>query len=70
MLTRKSNSYWRLDLKIVGGIRAGVKNFIFPKENDKEFKDFMEKYENKPILEDITFNQVSSIHEVKDLIFI
>ena len=28
-----------LDLKILGGIKAGVTEFIYPKENDKDFKN-------------------------------
>jgi len=58
-----------LDLKILGGIKAGVKTFIFPKENDKAFKDFMEKYENHPDLEGITFMQLETIQEVLEHVF-
>tara|TARA_Y100000389_G_C17470706_1_gene530413 strand:+ start:538 stop:3753 length:3216 start_codon:yes stop_codon:yes gene_type:complete len=32
-----------LEDKILGGIRAGVKKFIFPKENEREYKEFCEK---------------------------
>lgn len=59
-----------LDLKILGGIRAGVKLFIFPKENEKDYKDFLSKYENKTILQDIKFVAVENIEEVIPLIFI
>jgi endopeptidase La len=58
-----------LDLKILGGIRAGVTEFIFPKENDKDFNDFWEKYKDKEIVQNITFHQVSAIEEVLDLVF-
>ena len=58
-----------LDLKILGGIRAGVKRFIFPKDNNKDFKDFYDKYEGKPLLEGIDFHQVETIHEVFPLVF-
>ena len=58
-----------LDLKILGGIQAGVKEFIFPEENIKEFNEFMEKYKDKPILEDIKFNKVSHIKEVLKLVY-
>tara|TARA_Y100000389_G_scaffold124515_2_gene121897 strand:- start:16187 stop:19456 length:3270 start_codon:yes stop_codon:yes gene_type:complete len=58
-----------LDLKILGGIRGGVKTFIFPKENDKNFKDFLEKYENNEILKNINFKQVSNIQEVFTIVF-
>ena len=59
-----------LDLKILGGIRAGVKTFIYPKENDKDFKDFMDIYEKKQIIKDIDFIAVENIHEVLKLVII
>ena len=36
-----------LDLKILGGIRAGVKCFLYPKDNAKDFKLFYEKHSDK-----------------------
>ena len=51
-----------LDLKILGGIRAGVKNFIYPKDNAREFKICYDKYCEK--LLDCNFYEVSNIHEV------
>jgi ATP-dependent Lon protease len=59
-----------LDLKILGGIRAGVKNFIYPKENDKEFLDFWKKYKDKEVVKGIKFHEVEHIEEVVKLIFI
>ena len=58
-----------LDLKILGGIKAGVKTFIFPKENDKDFKDFMEKYKDHPDVEGITFLQLETIQQVLEHVF-
>jgi len=58
-----------LELKILGGIKAGVTHFIYPVENDKEFNDFQEKYGNNPLLEGILFNRVSTLQEVVDLVF-
>lgn len=58
-----------LDLKIIGGIRAGVKRFIFPKDNDKDFKEFYEKYEGKALLEGIEFHQVETVQDVFPLVF-
>jgi ATP-dependent Lon protease len=52
-----------LDLKILGGIRAGVKRFLFPKENEKDFKDFMEKYGKKDIVKDIEFFPIETIED-------
>lgn len=59
-----------LDLKILGGIKAGVKEFIFPKDNEKDFNKFLEKYKNKKSLKNIKFHMVETIHEVIDLVFI
>lgn len=59
-----------LDLKIAGGIRAGVKQFLFPKANMKDFDDFMEKYKDKPLLDGIEFHPVETIEEVFKLVFI
>ena len=53
-----------LDLKIIGGIRAGVKKFIFPETNTKDFEKFMEKYGNTSLIKDIEFIKVSNISEV------
>ena len=58
-----------LDLKILGGIKAGVKTFIFPKENEKDFKDFMDKYKDHPDLDGITFLQLETIQEVLTHVF-
>jgi endopeptidase La len=52
-----------LDLKILGGIRSGVKRFLFPKENDKDFKDFMEKYGKKDIVKGIEFFPIETIDD-------
>ena len=59
-----------LDLKILGGIKAGVKTFIYPKENDKDFNDFMDKYKDKPFINGISFIEVETIHEVLDIVFV
>ena len=52
-----------LDLKIIGGIQAGIKTFLFPEENVKDFKKFMEKYSENPIVEGIQFIPISRIEE-------
>jgi ATP-dependent Lon protease len=59
-----------LDLKILGGIRAGVKEFIYPKENNKDFQQFMEKFSEKPELNNIIFHEVENIHQVLPLVFV
>ena len=58
-----------LDLKIIGGVKAGVKTFIYPKENDKEFNTFMEKYKDDELTKGITFVSVEHIDEVLLLVF-
>ena len=35
-----------LDLKIIGGIRSGIKTFLYPKENQTDFDNFMSKQES------------------------
>ena len=59
-----------LDLKILGGIKGGVKKFIYPKENNKDFKLFLEDLDDKDIIKDIEFFEVESISEVLELIII
>ena len=50
-----------LDLKIIGGIRAGVKTFLYPKENAKDFSIFYEKYRYN--LDGYDFFEVTNINE-------
>ena len=59
-----------LDLKILGGLSAGIKTFIFPKQNNKEFNLFIEKYKNITSLKDIKFIQVEEITEVLKYVFV
>ena len=58
-----------LPLKILGGIRAGVKEFIFPKENEKDFNKFLEKIGDKELIKNIIFHKVNNIDEVISLVF-
>ena len=58
-----------LDLKILGGIKAGVKKFLFPKENELDFNKIKEKEENKKIMEGIQFVMVGNIGEVINELF-
>jgi ATP-dependent Lon protease len=57
-----------LNYKILGSIKAGVKTFIYPKENEKDFKEFYEKYQNDERLNGILFYPVTHINEVLELI--
>jgi len=58
-----------LDLKILGGLKGGVTEFIFPKENEKDYKTFVDKYKDKHLLDSIKFHSVENIHQVLNLIF-
>jgi len=58
-----------LEYKIIGGINAGVKTFLYPKLNHNQFQDFIEKYENKIPLNDIKFIEVSYILETFPYVF-
>jgi ATP-dependent Lon protease len=58
-----------LDLKIMGGINGGVTTFIFPKDNIKDFDDFMDKNGAKDEVKSIVFIPVSSIQEVLAILF-
>ena len=58
-----------LDLKFLGGIKAGVTEFLYPKENQKDFNSFMEKYKDDELTNGIKFNAVETIEEVFGLVF-
>ena len=53
-----------LELKILGGIKAGVKTFIYPQENQKDFLKIKEKYGEKQTFRDIKFIPVEHIEKV------
>ena len=58
-----------LDLKFLGGIAAGIKEFVYPVENQKDYNKFMEKYKDSELIKDILFHSVNNIHEVLEFIF-
>ena len=53
-----------LELKINGGIKSGLKHFIFPKDNIPDF----EKIEDKSNFKDIKFYQVGNLNELLKII--
>jgi ATP-dependent Lon protease len=57
-----------LEQKILGGIKAGITEFIYPFENTKDFKNFMDKYRENTVIHGIQFHCLSTIYEVFDLI--
>ena len=58
-----------LEYKIIGGIEAGITSFIYPKLNNKDFKDWFSKNDNSKY-NNIQFIEVSNIQEVLDYVFI
>ena len=58
-----------LDNKLYGGLAAGVKEYIFPSENKKDFQEFIERMEGTDKLDGIQFHEVSTIQEVFSLVF-
>jgi ATP-dependent Lon protease len=70
-LQGKVSAIGGLELKILGGIKAGVKTFIYPEENQKDYKKFVEKYEDKDIYDDnILFIPVTNIKNVLEIVFV
>ena len=57
-----------LQEKIIHSIKSGITEFIFPKENEKDFNKIIEKYKDNEIIKGIKFHAVSYINEVLDLI--
>jgi len=58
-----------LELKILGGIKAGVTEFIYPKENQHDYDSFMEKYQKTENISHIKFHSVDHISEVFPIVF-
>ena len=67
-LNGKVGEIGALGYKFQGGIKAGVKSFIFPKENAKDYDDFLKKYGDTKLVEGISFYQVDHIDEAIALI--
>ena len=57
-----------LNHKILGSIKAGVKEFIYPKENKKDFDEFYEKYKDDERLSHIKFYEIDHISEAIEII--
>ena len=58
-----------LDLKFLGGIKAGVTEFLFPKENQKDYDSFIKKHKDDELTKNIKFNTVETIEDVFKLVF-
>lgn len=59
-----------LDIKILGGVRAGIKTFLYPKTNSRDFNEWKNKYQNQQHYKEIEFFEVSNIQEVFDYAFV
>jgi len=57
-----------LQEKLIYSIKSGIKEFIFPKENENDFNKIMEKYKNDSIIEGIKFHSIERVEHVLDLI--
>jgi len=66
-LVGKITAIGGLEDKILGGIRAGVNKFIFPKENEKEYHEFCKKNRTYG---DIEFIMVESVEDTFKHIFV
>ena len=71
-LNGKVGEIGALKTKIIYGIKSGVKNFIYPNENKKDFDEFFEKYGNTDLVKNknINFYPVSNVQEALELIIV
>jgi ATP-dependent Lon protease len=53
----------------LGGIKAGVKEFLYPKENQKDYDSFIEKYKDDELTKGIKFHSVETIEDVFGFVF-
>jgi ATP-dependent Lon protease len=67
-LNGKVGEIGALNYKFKGGIKAGVKSFIFPRENAKDYDDFIKKYGSTDLVKGIRFHQIDHIDEAIALI--
>jgi ATP-dependent Lon protease len=59
-----------LNYKILGSIKSNVTSFIFPKENKKDFDEFLAKYKDDDIIKNIKFYPISNVLEALDLLLV
>jgi len=52
-----------LDSKIMGSMRAGVKTILYPKDNQREFDEFMEKYSSALDLSGMSFHSIETVQD-------
>jgi ATP-dependent Lon protease len=54
--------------KIIHSIPSGITEFIYPKENEYDFKKIMDVYKDSDIIKGIKFHCIEKIEDVLDLI--
>ena len=57
-----------LQEKLIYSIKSGIKEFIFPKENENDFNKIMEKYKHDKDIEGIKFHSIERVEDVLELI--
>jgi len=57
-----------LEYKLIHSIKSGVTEFIFPKENQRDFDKIMEKYKNNDIIKGVKFHCISDVSDALNLI--
>jgi len=63
------NEIGGLDLKFQGGIKAGVKTFLFPTSNTRDYKDYIARAGGEGALDHIRFVPIDHIHEALSIVF-
>ena len=53
-----------LALKITGGVRSGIRKFLYPVENQKDFDEFLEKFGSNKEFNGVVFVAVETIGDV------
>ena len=59
-----------LEIKINGGIKAGITKFLYPEENERDFEEWKSKNESKLENLNIKFVNVSKIYDVFQHVFV
>jgi ATP-dependent Lon protease len=54
--------------KILGSLKQGIKTFLYPKENKKDFDDFYEKHGKDEKMQNIEFFAIEHVNEALDIV--
>ena len=58
-----------LELKVIGGIKGGVTTFLFPKDNDNDYKKIIKRYDSD-VFSNIKFISVDNLIDAIDLVLL